>query len=171
MRQAIAYQKFTFRELVSAPIFLLQSSVISAHSAMEQIESAQWEIPENYSKILAWNSNLRRGFCILTKTYPTLSHNMRLRLTVKALNDTAGSRGLVPSLLVFGTITSLGNTESNLTDQQERIKAMYRAWNEAGSIIAEQRIRTSLQANIPTSEKYQFWSWQTVMACSEKQKR
>lgn len=58
-------------------------------------------------------------------------------MTVKALNDTAGTKGQVPSLLVFVVISSLGNTDADLPTQKERFRAMHEARDEAATITAE----------------------------------
>lgn len=114
---------------------------------------------------------LRRIFRILNDTYPDLSDHLKLWFAVKVFNDTAGPKGLVPSLLVFGTIPSVGNSGANLVYREESFRVMYTARSEAYKIVAEQRIQTALQTNIPPSAKYQLQNGQTVMAYSEKQKR
>lgn len=104
---------------------------------------------------------------MLTDNYADLSDALRLRFAVKALNDTAGIKGLVPSLLVFGTIPSLGNTGANWLNQEERFKAMHAARKEAAAIRAEQRIRIALKSNVPPSAKYSLKIGQIVMVFSE----
>lgn len=131
--------------------------MIAAHNSMGQIESAK--------------CTLRIIYRILSENYPNLSGNIRINFSVKALNDTAGLKGLVPSLLVFGTILSLGSKGVDMTDQGTRFKAMHVARNEATKIIAEQRMRRALQTNTPPSANYQLRSRQNVMAYSEKQKK
>lgn len=104
---------------------------------------------------------------MLHKDHPSLTDNLKLRLAVKALNDTAGLKGLVPSLLVFGKIPYLENTNANLPDQEERFRAMHLARAEAAKITAEQRIKLALRTNVPPSAKYELRSGQSVMAYSE----
>lgn len=108
---------------------------------------------------------------ILTENHGALSDNLRLRLTVKALNDAAGPKELVPSLLVFGTIPSLGNTGANLMEQEDQFKAKHTARKEAAKIVAEQWIKTAVRMNVPPAAKYKLHTGQKVMAYSEKQKR
>lgn len=90
--------------------------------------------------------------------------NLKLRLSVKALDDTAATKRLVPSLLVFDTIPSLGNRDENLLDQSGRLREMHTGRVEPEHIIVEQRIRTALKKKAPQSAKYQLHSYQTVMA-------
>lgn len=78
---------------------------------------------------------------MLTDKYHDFSDQLRQQFSIRALNDTAGPKGVVHSLPVFGTIPSICNTGSNLLDQEHRFEATRAAWNEAAGIVAEQRIR------------------------------
>lgn len=146
-----------FRQIATSHGVSLEFSGISSHNSMGKIESS--------------HGPLRRIFRILTENYPRLSDNMRLRLTVKSLKDTAGPKGLVPSLLVFGVIPSLGNTDAEIPGQEERFQAMKEARKEAATIYAGKRIRLALHSNIPPSAKYILKQGQQALAYSEKQKR
>lgn len=145
-----------FRKIATAHGIKIAFSGVASHNSMGQIEGA--------------HAPLRRVFRMFHKEHPSLSDNLKLRLSVKALNDTAGPEGLVPSLLVFGVIPSLGNTEANLVDQERRFRAMHLAPAEAAKITAEERIRIALRSNVPPSAKYDLQSGQSVMAYSEKKR-
>lgn len=114
---------------------------------------------------------LRRFFRISTERHPSLSDNLRLRLSVKDLNHTVGPKRLLPSPLVFGVIPSLGNTDADLPNQEERFREMHEAGKEAATISAERRIRLALHANVPPPAKYQLKEGQKVLAYSEKCKQ
>ena len=45
---------------------------------------------------------LKRAYNILLKELPDLPKEERLQMATKAVNDTAGPDGIVPTLLVFG---------------------------------------------------------------------
>lgn len=64
-------------------------------------------------KVESAQGPLRGIYRLVTDNYPDLYYNLRLRITVKALNDTAGHKRLVLSLLVW-TIPSLGNAGTGL---------------------------------------------------------
>lgn len=130
---------------------------VGSHKSMGKIEIA--------------HGPLRRIYCMLSDMYPTLSDNLRLKFAVKSLNDTAGTNDLVSSLLVFGTIPSLGNTETELHDQEEKFIASSAARKEASTIITEKKIRLALRTNIPPSAKYSLCPGQLVMVYSEKKKQ
>lgn len=74
---------------------------------------------------------------------------MGLGYSVKAINDTAGEKRLVSSLLVFGVIPSVGNSNANLRDQADRLKATKDAREETATITAERRIRRAVNSNVP----------------------
>lgn len=146
-----------FRACASLHGIEIEFSGVSSHNSMGKIESA--------------HGPLRRIYRMLTDKYPDLSDALRLRFSVKALNDTSGPKGLVPSLLVFGTIPSIGSSNANLPDQEQRFKAMRAAREEAATIFAEQRIRIALKSNAPPSSKYMLKPGQEVKVFSEKQKK
>lgn len=74
-----------------------------------------------------------------------------LRLATKAINDTMGVDGLVPSLLVFGFIPRFPIISTKLLNQTERMKALATAKAEYEAIVAKQRITTVLQHAKPTA--------------------
>ncbi len=75
--------------------------------------------------------------------------NIILKLAVKAMNDTMGPEGLVPSYLVFEIIHVLPSTEYTLPEQQQRMNPMQAARGEMAIITAELRIRKALASCIP----------------------
>ena len=58
--------------------------------------------------------------------YPSLSNQTALTVSVYGLNNSVNMEGLIPTLLVFGTIPKLplGNTSQLQPDQKERFFAM-----------------------------------------------
>ena len=53
-------------------------------------------------KVERYYTVLRRAYQIVSKELPDLDKEMALQITVKAVNNTIGLNGLVPTLLVFG---------------------------------------------------------------------
>ena len=47
---------------------------------------------------------LRRIYRKIIFDFPQIDRNIALKLSIKAMNDTHGDNGLVPSLVVFGII-------------------------------------------------------------------
>lgn len=72
-------------------------------------------------------------------------------MSVKAMNDTAGPPGLVPTLLVFGCMPRIPITPLDLPSQIQRMKAIASARREMSQIMAKQRIAKALRMNVPAS--------------------
>lgn len=73
---------------------------------------------------------------------------------MKAINDTMGTNGLVPSFLVFGTITSFPAPPLPQTTQEERLSALHMACSKVETIVAENGIITTLRSKLPPATKY-----------------
>ena len=50
-----------------------------------------------------YHAPLRRAYEIIVEELPNAAKHLALQMAVKAVNDTAGPNGIVPTLLVFGT--------------------------------------------------------------------
>jgi hypothetical protein len=75
--------------------------------------------------------------------HPRVDDEMRLETAVKALNDTNGLNGMVPSLLVYGALPrlALNSDELLLPTQAERLALMRTARNTAEGIVSRLRIQ------------------------------
>lgn len=67
---------------------------------------------------------LRRIFEVKRSTYNKLSNKTILRMSIKTINGTIGPNELVPSLLVFVTLTTLSCTSKINLNQTERLEAL-----------------------------------------------
>ncbi|KAK6581556.1 hypothetical protein PZA11_006247 [Diplocarpon coronariae] len=59
------------------------------------------EAHHSIGKVERYHRPLRRAFEIMTAEHPRLSDDKRLQMAIKAVNDTAGPNGMIPTLLVF----------------------------------------------------------------------
>lgn len=82
---------------------------------------------------------------------PDLDRVEALRFATKAVNDTIGINGLVPSYLVFGIMPRFPTLPSRLPQQRRRMQILREARAEYERAIAELRIATVLRHNIPTA--------------------
>jgi hypothetical protein len=103
-----------------------------------------------------YHSALRRVYSRVRHDYPTLPETLSLRFACKALNDTANSLGLVPSLLVYGVLPRFPMSRTELPDQQTRMAAMATARTEMETWVAQQRITTALHRQPPPAADYVF---------------
>ena len=96
-----------------------------------------------------YHAPLRQVYLKIRHEHPSLDKETALRLAVKALNDTMGPEGLVPSLLVFGVLPRFPAVNTKLPNQVERMEALKNARAEAAAITAQIRVRKALLAKVP----------------------
>ena len=113
---------------------------------------------------------LRRIYRKIRKNATGTNQQTALRLTLKAMNDTMGENGLVPSLLVFGIIPRFPVISSQLPAQSERMEVLTMAQREMNTIIAQRRIITALTKNIPSASDRFYSIDDEVLVYREKEK-
>jgi hypothetical protein len=92
---------------------------------------------------------LRRFFLKIKNDIPSLPDDVSLRVAVKAINDTVGPNGLVPTLLDFGTMPQLTLMQGSLspyTGQEQRDIALRAATAEYQKYVNERRLKEVLRA-------------------------
>lgn len=99
---------------------------------------------------------------------PTLEKADALRLATKAVNDTAGPTGLVPTLLVFRILPRLPIFPKDLPVQRDRMKAMQLARTEMTQIIAKARVHAALSKNVPSAADTDIKIRDNVLVYREK---
>ena len=83
----------------------------------------------------------------------SISKEAALRAAVKAVNDTAGPDGLVPTLLVFGAYPRISTDSPPTTEQQQRARAVAKAMAELRKIVARKKVSEALNTrNGPNTE-------------------
>ncbi|KAA8491399.1 hypothetical protein FVE85_7820 [Porphyridium purpureum] len=97
---------------------------------------------------------LRRTYLRVRQEYDCLGEDNCLAIAVRAVNVTTGPEGLIPSLLVFGTIPRLAlRPESAQEDSREsnvsRLSAALIARGEYERSVAEYRVKTAQSSRIP----------------------
>ncbi len=96
-----------------------------------------------------YHAPLRRVFNKIVPEDPKIDRKTALQLAVKAMNDTMGPDGLVPSYLVFGCIPRFPAVDSTVPNQKDRMNALEKARNEMATIEAELRLKTVLASRVP----------------------
>jgi hypothetical protein len=105
---------------------------------------------------------LQRVMGKLKHDHPRIPDSVGLSMAVHALNITAGPKGLVPILLVFGKLPRLPHVDSVPLNQADRFKAMHVARAEYEQILAQRRIGMALANRPPPSSNYVFEPGQWV---------
>jgi hypothetical protein len=103
---------------------------------------AHWSI----GKVERYHAPLRRAYEIFDNELKgKVSDEQKLQMACKAINDTAGPDGLVPTLLVFGAMPRLTETSPPTPSTLARGKAVRKAMDELRKIQAERQVRDALR--------------------------
>ena len=65
-------------------------------------------------------------------------------MIVKAVNDTAGPNGLVPTLLIFGAYSRMHHLDPFAPNIIQRVAAISKTMNEMKKIMTEKQVRDAL---------------------------
>ena len=98
-----------------------------------------------------YHSFLRGIYRKARQQHPQPENKHILALSVKAMNDTAGYYGLVPTLLVFGAMPWIPVTPMDLPAQVHRMKAMVLGRKKMTRIITKERITMASRTNVPSA--------------------
>jgi hypothetical protein len=115
------------------------------------------------------NGPLRRIYNKIRMDYPHIPTGNLLKLGVKAMNDTIGENGLVPSLFVFGVIPRYTALNTELMNQKVRMEVIAAAQMGMNSIITKRRIATALAKNIPSAAEHVYAVGDEVLDFREKE--
>jgi hypothetical protein len=101
---------------------------------------AHWSI----GAVERYHAVLRRAYLIVRNEIEDINLDMALQMAVKAVNDTAGPDGLIPTLLVFGAYPRMTEYDPPAPTVQQRAKAIEKAMTEVRKAHAERQINTAL---------------------------
>ncbi|EED22562.1 conserved hypothetical protein [Talaromyces stipitatus ATCC 10500] len=126
------------------------------------------EAHSGIGKVERYHAPLRRAFNIISAEMgSTVSKDVVLQMAVKAINDTAGPDGIVPTVLVFGAYPrlTLDSPPSALTIR--RAQAMKKAMAELRKAVAERKVNDALNTrngpiitetlNLPPGADVKVW--------------
>src|SRR5438045_5852671 len=105
------------------------------------------EAPQSVSLIKQYHGLLRHAYNIITEELGehTTTKEMRLQMAVKAVNDTTGPDGLIPTLLVFGTFPQISHTDPPAPSVTQHAAAIKAAMTEIGKLHAKRQVSDALQ--------------------------
>jgi len=101
---------------------------------------AHWTI----GKVERYHAPIRRAYEIFSAELPELSPDARLQAAFKAVNDTAGPNGLVPTLLVFGAYPRVNADSPPSATLARRAQATAKAMAELRKLAAKRKINDAL---------------------------
>ncbi|KAI0995299.1 hypothetical protein K3495_g12883 [Podosphaera aphanis] len=93
-----------------------------------------------------YHTLLRRSYSIIKKELKNTGTNKAcmLQMEIKAINDSAGPNGLVPTLLVFGAYPRLTNSDPPALTITQRAAAIRKAMDEISKIRAKIQVNNAL---------------------------
>jgi hypothetical protein len=119
-----------FRQSASAMSITVKQVPVEAHNSIGKVER--------------YHAPLRRAYHIIHTEMPQESPELCLSMAVKAINDTAGPNGLVPTLLVFGTYPRMSETSSPSPGIIARATAIRKAMKELSNLRAQRQVKDAL---------------------------
>jgi hypothetical protein len=125
-----------FREYATTMGIRTKAVPVEAHNSIGMVER--------------YHGPLRRIFQILRVELPDLSEEATLQMAFKAINDTAGPDGLVPTLLAFGAYPRMTDLDAPSPTVTQRANAIKKAMAEVRKVRAERQVADALaQRNGP----------------------
>lgn len=133
-----------FRDAAEACGVVVQASGIEVHNALG--------VGERY------HAPLRCVFNAILLYDRYIDPSLPLRLAVKAINDTMGTNGLVPSLLVYDRLPRFPGDDAQPT-QSERKSSVVSTLSEAAQASSEARVNRALRRKVPPgcSDCHSIW--------------
>jgi hypothetical protein len=128
-----AGKNFTSRELAqnaSSVGTIVKTVPVEAHWSIGTIER--------------YHAVLRRTYEILRAEIPNTSKELILQMAVKAINDTAGPKGLVPTLLVFGAYPRIVEYDPPAPTVAQRAAAVKKAMTELRKMHAKRDVNDAI---------------------------
>ena len=155
--QQSAFTSREFEKLCSDAGIEVQLSGVQSHNALG--------VGERY------HEHLKRIFRKVMEDEPDLPEEIALQLSVKAMNDTVNPEGLVPSLLLFGTVPRFEPHSSRLPNHEARMRAMTVARREMDDVTARLKLQRALRSKLPPATEYVIRPGDNVYAYDERTKR
>lgn len=108
-------------------------------------KSVPVESAKSMSIVERYHSPLRRAFFVIKKKASNPDHYYALQLAVKEINDSIGSDGLVPTLLVFGALPRLP-TDKPTPSTYKRAFALRKATEAMSRHFAKRQVCDAMNA-------------------------
>ncbi|KAI1005021.1 hypothetical protein K3495_g3195 [Podosphaera aphanis] len=115
-----------------------------AQNVVTQTKGVPVESHHSIGLVERYHGPLRRIYKIITAEIPGINKNLALQMTFKALNDTAGPDGLVPTLLVFGAYRRMTDSSVPSPTVSQRSNAIQVAMKELNRINSYRKINNAL---------------------------
>ncbi|OWT43021.1 polyprotein [Pochonia chlamydosporia 170] len=110
-----------------------------------RVQEMPVEAHNSIGKAERYHGPLRRAYQIIdAELGDALTDDQKLQMAVKAINDTAGPDGLVPTLLVFGAYPRMTDDSPPSFSVVQRAEAIRKATSEARRALAKRQVQNAL---------------------------
>jgi hypothetical protein len=113
--------------------------------------------------------------CFLKRRHdhPKLPQELALAYSQKEINETIGTDGIVPTLLVYGSMPRFraAGLDARLQPNSERFRCMATARAEYTRIVKHQRVQRLLRTRVPPAADRQLHIGQHVFVWREKERK
>ncbi|KAI0996519.1 hypothetical protein K3495_g11663, partial [Podosphaera aphanis] len=117
----------------------------NAHAMAVKVEEVPVESHNSIGKVERYHHTLKRAYEVISADLGTaVTSEDTLQMAVKAVNDTAGPQGLVPTLLVFGTYPRLTESSPPSPSIAVRADAIRKAMTEVRKLKATRQVAEGL---------------------------
>ena len=101
-----------------------------------EVKEVPVEAHNSVGKVERYHAPLRRAYEIISSELEDASEELILQMAVKAVNDSAGPDGLVPTLLVFGAYPRMTDDSPPSPSVVQRAEAIRKATKEVRRLYA-----------------------------------
>lgn len=109
-----------------------------------RVKTVPVEAHNSIGMVERYHPLIRRIYQILRVELPDVNEDAILQMSFKAVNDTAGPNGLVPTLLAFGAYPRMTDRDAPAPTVAQRVKAMDKAMAEVRKVRAERQVADAL---------------------------
>jgi hypothetical protein len=117
-----------------------------ANSIAIEVKKVPVKAHNSVGQVKQYHTPLRRAYEIIQDKLEDkhINKEMMLQMTVKAINDSAGPDGIVPTLLVFSAYPQLTEIDPPFPLVTKRAEAIYTAIKEVRRLYTERRVKDAL---------------------------
>jgi hypothetical protein len=108
------------------------------------VKTAFVEAHHSIGMMKRYHDPLRRVYAIITTEISSIDLEIALQMTFKAINDSVGFDGLVPTLLVFGAYPRMTEMDASSPSITQRAIAMKRVMEEVQKFNATRQVNDAL---------------------------
>jgi hypothetical protein len=115
-----------------------------ANSVGTRVKIVPVEAHHSIGLVERYHGPIRRAYETITAEIRDIDNDMALQMAFKAVNDTAGPNGLIPTLLVYGAFPRMSERDSPSPTISKRAEAINKAMDEVAKYRAKRQVADAL---------------------------